>query len=274
MPLEVAAIVLVAAAMHATWNALVKRTPDPLIGQTLVVGGGALLLTPLAFAAPLPSAADLPYLAASTVFHTGYYSCLAAGYRHGDLALVYPIARGSAPLLVTALALLYGEPVGSFALIGVAAISLGILALGFESRTATKPIGFALATGLFIAGYSWVDARGVRNAASTLSYLVWLHVATAIPIGAYVCATRGRRLLATSRSGGWRALCGGGVAMLGYGLVLWAYRRTAIPPVAALRETSVLIATFIAAASLHEPVGPLRWIAAALVAMGIALVVV
>lgn len=180
----VVGIVLLAALFHATWNAVVKSGADSLLTQTFVIGVAALVgLAAIPFL-PIPTAASWPWPLASVAIHQLYFLALTASYEQGDFSQVYPIARGSAPLLVAAVApFLIGETLGFVGSLGIAVISLGILSLawspGLFRRRPEKPILFALMTALTIMGYSLVDARGVRFVAAAdgnagvFGYIAW-----------------------------------------------------------------------------------------------------
>ena len=185
---------LSAAALHASWNALIKSGGDPFVRLALVNGVSGLIALPaLAVVAP-PAAAAWPYLVASIVVHHVYYVALAYGYRFGDLSLVYPIARGIAPpLVVLAAWLLAGESPGLIGLLAVLVISGAIvsLAFGHDGRLGDpKTLGFALATGAAIAAYTLCDGLGGRASGDVLGYIAWLFVLDALPFGLLVAWRR------------------------------------------------------------------------------------
>lgn len=181
----VVGIVLLAALLHATWNAVVKSGSDSLLAQTTVIGVASVLgLCALPFL-PFPPAMSWPWLLASVFIHLVYFLVLTSSYEHGDFSQVYPIARGSAPLLVAGLSpFLFEEALTGPATMGVVIISLGILSLAWTPalfrRRPERPVFFALMTGLTIAAYSVVDASGVRlaaegrGAAGAFGYIAWL----------------------------------------------------------------------------------------------------
>jgi drug/metabolite transporter (DMT)-like permease len=183
MSLEVTALVLLAAAMHAGWNALIKVQGDRLAVMAVVTAAGSLLsLAALPFV-DSPDPASWPLLGLTIVLHTGYHLFLPVAYDHGDLGQVYPIARGSAPLLVTIGAvLLAGEALEPMGLLGVVCLAAGVMALAFDKGAglAKKPkaVLYALLTACFIASYTLVDGIGVRQAGSILGFAVWLTLGT------------------------------------------------------------------------------------------------
>lgn len=267
---EVFAVVLGAALLHASWNAIVKRSGDTLLGQWLVIVAGSALCVPLLFLAPLPEPASWPWLAAAVALHTVYYLSLAESYRLGDLSQVYPLARGSAPLIVAAGAYwLVDETLSPLELACVALVCAGVLSLARGG--ARRPVLLALFVGCTIGAYSVVDGIGVRRAGSVLAYLAWLEVLCGIPISLVVLARRRGRVLAFLRTNGRSGVLAGFISTLAYAGILWAYSGAPLASVSALRETSVIFAAAIGALLLREPMGAWRIGAAALVAAGVAL---
>ncbi|HJT78875.1 MAG TPA: EamA family transporter, partial [Gemmataceae bacterium] len=227
MPTSAVALVLLAALLHASWNALLRVSGDRLVVMALLIGSaGAAAACMLPFA-PFPARAAWPYLAASTVLHGGYNLFLATAYGYGGLGQVYPIARGSAPLLVLVLAwLALGERIGSVQVVAVLVTSLGIAALAFRGGSAARlsPRGlfFALGTAAFIGAYTTVDAAGARAAGSPHGYALTLFVCDGSTAVTYVLWRRRDTLVATARRE-WRGALLGGLMSLGsYWLVIWA----------------------------------------------------
>lgn len=183
MSISLILLVLLAALLHATWNALIKIGEDRMVAMALLSGSAGLFGVVLAFFAPLPAPASWPYIAATSVIHVGYFWFLGRAYEVGDFAEVYPIARGSAPLLtLTASALLLGEVPEGSDLFGILLIGLGIMSLALSgTRTSHRPLLFALATGAFIASYTVTDGVGVRLSGTVLGYTAWLFALHGIP---------------------------------------------------------------------------------------------
>ena len=273
---DLAVLVLLAAFAHAAWNALLKSSGDRLLTFTVLravalVGGAAV-----AVFVPVPAPAAWPYLIASALIHNAYYILLLYAYRHGDLSLVYPIARGGAPFLVAILAaLVAGEVPGAGGAAGIALVSAGILGLAFahgvpKGANATA-IGLAVGTAISIAAYTISDGMGARRAEGALGYAAWLYICDGLPFLLYMGLTRGADAIAYTRRD-WRRGLAGGVLMMGtYALVLYAFTQGAMATVAALRETSVLFAAVIGAVILKEPLGVRRMMAAAVIVAGIVL---
>lgn len=275
MSLFVIAIILSAAILHAVWNAIVKTAGDRTVTLGLVAFGHVLPASVMILVLPFPGAGSFFYILFSTVVHFGYYFMLGKAYQHGDLSVVYPIARGIVPALVALWAfLLVGEVLPLQAWLGIGLIALGIQLSSWNSLrqgVGGAALGFALGTGLCISIYSVVDGIGVRLSGNTLSYWAWgafLHLF----IAAFV-AVRKRRILIELPPRTWTiGILGGFVSMLAYGLVLYAKNFAPLGAVSALRETSVIFAALIGFVILHEGYWVRRLGAAVLMACGVALV--
>lgn len=271
----VLSLVLAAALLHASWNALVKAGGDPFVRLAVVVAVGGLCTLPLLFLVDVPVPASWPYLLGSVMVHHAYFLALAYGYRFGDLSHVYPVARGIAPPLVAFAAWAFaGENLELLGLFAILVISGGIVSLAFthERRLVThKPFVLGLITGVTIAAYTLLDGLGGRAAGDVLGYIAWLFVIDAVPFSVLV-AYRYRRRLGPALEACWRpAALGGGLSVVAYGLVIWAMTLTPMAAVSALRETSVIMAALIGTRLLREPFGARRVLAASLVAAGVVL---
>jgi len=278
MPIDpvVAFLVLSAAVMHASWNALVKAGGDKTAMQVLVIFfSGLPAMAALPFF-PVPDPASWPFLAASTVIHFFYYVALLGAYRHGDLSQAYPIARGSSPVIVAIGAWLFvGETQGTAQILGIAVASLGIVSLAGPLKNRRdgegKAILFAFATSITIAFYTLMDGMGVRRTPEPMSYVLWLlFLESPLMLLAGLWLRRGR-VVATYRPYLAKGAIGGLIAGLGYGIVIWAMASVPMAHVSMLRETSVILAAAIGAMFLGEPFGRRRIAAATLVALGNAL---
>ena len=269
-------LVLLAAVLHATWNAVVKAAGDRFLTFTAIRGTGTVLGCLAAAFVPVPVSEAWPYLLAGVAIHNCYYVVLLQAYRFGDLSHVYPLARGIAPVTVAGLAALFaGEGPGLGGIIGIALVSLGIASLMFAGeglkRAAAKPIALAIITGLFIAIYTVVDGLGMRLGQTVLGYIVWLNIGEGIPFMIAASVMRRRDIVPFMKQH-WPRTTGTGVLVVtAYGLVLYALGQGAMAPVSALRETSVLFAVIIGAAVLGEPFGRHRIAAAAVIVTGVVL---
>jgi drug/metabolite transporter (DMT)-like permease len=279
MPLEfhAAALVLLAAVMHASWNAMVKGAGDRLLTLTFV-NFWPMLPAVLAaiFWLPMPATASWPFLAGSTIVHIGYYVGLIKAYRYGDLSQVYPLARGTAPVLVALLsAVTAGELLSPLGFAGVALVSCGTASLAFERGLPKgdhgRSVMFALFTALTIMTYTVIDGLGVRRSGTPLAYIAWLFAIDGLPLLIAARIWRRGQTLAYLRRTWHLAMAGGFLSFAGYGIAIWAMSLGAMAQVAALRETSVIVAAAIGALFLHEPFGRRRILAAAIVAVGIVL---
>jgi drug/metabolite transporter (DMT)-like permease len=269
--------VLLAAVLHATWNALAHAIEDRLVGFALLgvaitVGGAVIVLV-----SPVPTVASWPCLGASAALHVAYNLLLMRCYRLGEFGQVYPLARGTSPWLVAVgAAVLLGEQLSVVRLVGVVTISLGLGALvlvgGVPPRSARPAIVAAVLTGVVIATYTTVDGVGVRGAGTVAGYTGWLFLlqGPVLPVAALV-ARRGR-LARQVRPHLWLGLVGGTLSLAAYALVLWAQTRGALAPIAALRETSVVVGAVIGAVLFGERFGRWRIAATLLVAGGVVLI--
>jgi len=276
LPIEAAALVLLAAFLHAAWNALVKAGHDRLVVLTLANGTGVLIAFAMTPFVPPPLPASWPFLAVSIALHTGYYFFLIRAYRVGDLSHVYPMARGLSPILVAILAAIFANEIPPpWGMVGVVLACAGIMSLacddGIPWRGDRRPLAYAAGTAVFIAAYTLADGMAVRRAGEAISYIVWLMFLDGIPILCFTAFMR-RHELRSALSANWRAGCVTGTLQFGaYALVIWAMSVGSMASVSALRETSVIFAAFIGAVMLKERVGALRIVAAILVALGIVL---
>jgi len=268
--------VLAASLLHASWHALVKSTGDRVIalgGMNAVSGLAALGLLPLAN--PLPQIAFW-IIAGSVVLHFCYKVALARLYRVSDLGLAYPLARGLTPLLATVLAFLaMGETPQLLSVAGIVLVCAGLAMLAFEGHghgVSLLTFATAFAAGLAVAGYSVVDAYGVRLTGDAFSFTVWLMLADGGVFVAYTFSVRRGKVLGAWRASGGRVLASGLLGLLSFSVFMWALGRAPVGAVSALRETSVLFAAFIGAAILGERGTWMRYSAAAAVAAGVAII--
>lgn len=267
------AAVLLGAALHATWNAVVKGGPDKLIATVLIAAAsGAVALVLLPFL-PLPARASWPYIGTSAVVQVVYFALVAGAYRATDMSRAYPLMRGLAPALVATFgAAVLGERLSPAAWAGVALISSGVFGIALAFRGGGSSRGTILATlnAAVIATYTLVDGAGVRLSGSPVAYALWLFLLNALPLVLWGLLVRRRALLAALRRH-WRSGILGGLGNLGsYGLALWAMAHAPVAMVAALRETSILFGMAIAGLVLGERIGGVRLACAVLIVGGAA----
>lgn len=266
--------VIAAAAMHAGWNAVVKIGLDQFLTVTLVsVAAGAVALACLPFT-EAPAGAVWYWILASAVLHTGYKIFLVQAYKAGDLGQVYPLARGAAPLIVAAVSLLaLEEGLDSANLAGIAVLVAGVWLMSLRGGHQVRGLNraavlYALGTSCFIASYTLVDGLGARQAASAMSYTIYLFVIDAVLIAIVCLAMRGRQGI-RRMEGVWKSgLAGGALSLGAYWIAIWAMTQAPIATVAALRETSVLFAIVIATVALKEKLTPWRLAAAFVISGG------
>ena len=278
MDLLVFVAVLAAAACHAAWNALVKQRLEPLRAISLISVACAVVSLPMLPFVASPPAAAWPYVIASLLLHLVYYVALAEAYRHGDLSVVYPLARGSAPLLTAAVATAWlDERLGPMGWAGVGTLAAAILMLSLRSGRSPgdldgRTVGFALLTAACIAAYTVVDGTGARLAGSAPSYIVWLLVLDGLMMLVFGLVRAGPRLFGYFIESWSFMLAGGALATAGYGIAIWAMTVAPIALVAALRETGVLFAALIGVVFLGEPLRLLRVVAAVMAVVGALLI--
>jgi drug/metabolite transporter (DMT)-like permease len=271
----VLALPLLAAVLHAGWNALVKTAPDRLLTIAAIALTTSLLGLGMIPFLDQPSRASWHFIAASSVLHYVYYILIYFAYRAGDLSLVYPLARGAAPLLVLLGATAFaGEVLPFHAQLGIVVACIGISTLSFShfrgAHASPTPIFLALGTAVTIAAYTVCDGMGVRMSGSPLGYTAWLF-ALELPVALFVIFRRRqgrfRSLIAHWRHGA----AAGASSAVAYGLVIYAYAFAPMAIVSALRETSVIIAALIGTVLMNERPWQERIAASSMVACGIAL---
>jgi drug/metabolite transporter (DMT)-like permease len=272
------AAVLFAAACHAAWNATIKRGLDPLATTVAISIGAAAVSLVFVPVVGLPAPAAWPWVIASVVIHLFYFAALIESYRWGDMSQVYPIARGSAPLMTAVITTTFiEERLGLSGWLGIALVVAGVLLLSLRggrdlARLDRRAVGFALFTAVTICAYSVVDGVGARQASSANAYSVALFVGIGPVMALYALARSGRTALVDAARL-WGTGLGGGTLQLGsYGIAIWAMTVAPIAIVAALRETSVLFGAMIAVVVLKEPLRASRIVAALLIVLGLALI--
>ena len=256
MSLGIFLAVIAAAALHATWNALVKGGVDKALGMCAVVLGQGIFGAVVLPFVEAPAAESWPYLVASVLLHIGYQLFLMTSYRIGDLTQVYPIARGTAPLIVAAVSVLaLGVVLKPLEMAAVVTIGIGIISLSLVRRhdglRNPKAAATAVITGCFIAGYSLTDGLGARAAGTALGFYGWAAVANAVIFTAVAGLYR-PRLVRQLPQAGRVIVIGGGASYVAYALVVYAFTQAPIALVTALRETSIVFALLIGVVFLKE----------------------
>ena len=266
--------VLLAAVLHASWNAMLHGNDDRFLSMTWMSIAIAAVSTVVILFTPWPAEAAWPYIITSGLVHIVYNVTLVRSYRRNDLAQAYPIARGSSPLLVTLGAALFAhEAIGPLHLLGIVMISGGIIAIALQgSHVSRAGVLAALTTGVTIAVYTVIDGIGVRlSGGQAIAYTAWMFLFYWLMPALFV-AMRGLAALwspvRSAPTAVGSSLVGGLVSILAYGIVIWALQSGAMGAVSALRETSVVFAVLIGRVFLRETVSGKRWLACMIVAGG------
>lgn len=269
LPWDAVCAAIVAALLHATWNAALKGGNDRLLDASLLFAvAGSIGLVSTFFVAPVASE-SWKWIAITAVLHLPYVYYLARAYEIGELSHVYTIARGLPPVMVAGLAAwAVGEYPGVSGIAGIALISLGILTVGMTPGAHVQGTKLALVVALSIALYTVSDGIGVRVSGSPVAYNAWVFFACALACMSMAIALRGRKVITYARVYWRRAVLGGILSFVSYGLVLWAMTRASIAGISALRETSVVFAAMIGILLLGEKAGARRIAGALIVACG------
>jgi len=273
LSLTVTFAVIAAAITHAVWNAIAHGIKDQTLAFALIGVGGIAVGIPLVIVAAMPRADCWPYLLGSVAIHIFYNLLLMRCYRLGEFGQVYPLARGTSPLVVTILAAIFiREDLALPQIAGVLVVSAGLATLVLAGRRPGRAAFLAaVGTGLTIAAYTTVDGVGVRLSASPVGYIGWLMVLESLCVPMFAVFRRRDVLLKQPKRILLAGLAAGALSVLAYGLVLWAQTRGALAPIAALRETSVIFGAIIGTLIFREPFGRTRIAATVLVAAGIVL---
>ncbi len=272
MPLTALALVLVAALLHAFWNLVIAGARDTQATTALAIAIGVIIVLPFAVLRWNVQSDVWPFVALSAVLEIVYFWLLTTAYGRAEMTLIYPIARGSAPVIVLLVAVLaLGESTSAGQAVGVGLVGVGVvLVRGLRGAARWSDVGFALVIASVIASYTLVDNQGVRYA-DPITYLALILVPAAVAAPLFIAwqGGAGRLRRALDR----KAFAGGLASMATYALVLTAFTMASAPAVAAVREVGVVFATIGGALFLHERVNPARYLGALAVAVGVALVV-
>lgn len=277
MDLAVFLAVLAAAFLHAGWNALLKLGVDRFSSVLLLALVQGLVALPILPFVTQPDPAGWGWIAAGAALHAGYKIFLIYAYEHGDLGQVYPLARGTAPLIVTVVSLAFlGAEIGGTGLAAILTISGGVLLMAFRGGATPgamppRALAFALGTAGFTAAYTMADGIGARVAGTASGFILWMVLGDAVLMLGWGLWLRGRAAVAGLRPA-WRTGFAAGVMSLGsYWIAVWGFTQAPIALVAALRESSILFAVLIATFVLGEPTTLWRWGATGLIAGGVVL---
>ena len=270
MTLATFGVVLFAAALHATWNAIVKGSSDKLLTAALVTGSAGVLAVLILPFLEAPAPASWPFILASTVFQICYFRLLALNYQRSEMSLAYPIMRGTAPLIVTLVSVLFLQvDLPPLAGVGIVVICTGVLSMAIShGRGNGRSVALALLNACVIAGYTLIDGEGVRRSDAPASYTLWLYVLTGPTLVIWTLVTHRRKFVPYARANWQYGLIGGIGTATSYGLALWAMTMAPVAVVSALRETSILFGVLLSATVLRERVDRRRIIAVCIIATG------
>jgi drug/metabolite transporter (DMT)-like permease len=264
-------LALSAAVVHAVWNLILARQRDPEAATAVAMAAGVLLFAPVAAFSFNVEREAIPFIAVTAILQLVYFAALAAAYRHSELSVVYPIARGVAPVIVLiAGVVIVGSSTSAAQIMGVTLVAIGVLLVrGVQRDGQAHGVAFGLAIASVIAAYTLVDSRGVLHA----DPIAYLELAMAPAAAGYlvIVATRRRGVERIRRATSGTMVVAGALSFVAYVLVLAALERAPAAAVAAVRETSIVVATALAARVLGERVTPGRLVGAALVVAGVAL---
>jgi drug/metabolite transporter (DMT)-like permease len=271
---SVAAAVLAASLLHASWHALVKSSGDRVValaGMNLVSAAVALVAMPFLLR---PEPFVLAVIGGSVVVHVGYKIALAKLYSRTDLSQGYPLARGLTPIAaaIFAYAMLLELP-SAVTASGIVLIAMGVAGLVFENGVRPLPfrtVAAAVAAGGAVAAYSVIDAYGVRRSGDWMAYTAWLVACDSGTFAAYAVATRGKAAMTIWKAHWQRTLISGLLGVVSFSVFLWALGRAPVGAVAALRETSIVFAAVLGVLVLHERGSRARVVSVGLVVCGAA----
>lgn len=268
-------LVILSAIAHSVWNAMMKSAGDRTMTMVAIrVVGLVLGLAAVPFV-DWPAPAGWKWLALTAVVQFGYYALLIRSYGIGDMSVVYPLARGLAPVLTTLAAfLVIGEALSTGQVMAVALISFGIMALSLGAGASRVAVGLALATGATVAAYSFLAGMGVRSGGTVLGFQAWLEIVNGVVMVGFALLTRRAAFIDYVRRHAATGLLAGVLSVAGFLAYLAAARSLPLGPITALRETSVIFGTLIGTLVLKEGFGLRRMTAASMVVVGVALLAV
>lgn len=275
MAIEVFFAVLLAAALHAGWNALVKINAEPIIAMGLIMLCTSIVALGFMPFVAFPQSKLWPFLLITLILHFGYKVFLVKAYAQGDFGQIYPIARGSGPVWVLLVSVIFlGVEFTQLEILAVLVVTGGIATLSHFKRSKPLGVGFyyALVTGLWIAGYTMVDGFAVSQLGQVHSYVVWLFFLDGIIAAVWAYNYKPQVFVASLRRYWFVAIGGGVMSMAAYWICLWAMTQAPVAMVAALRETSVLFGALLSTYMFKEVLGPKQWICAVLICVGLVLI--
>ena len=267
-------VVLLATFMHAIWNAMVKQHPDKVVAVSGIVFGHLPFSITAIILFPAPSIESVPYIIASAFIHQGYQWYLLNSYQIGDFTKVYPIARGSGPLVATVISIIFlGVLLDNFVILSIFLICIGIMIVGIFERNAfnnLKVITYSLLTGFFIGLYSLVDGYGARASLSAVSYMSWSFVLNSLIFPVLLKIKKKENVLKKVFKEGKKIFwIGGALSYFIYIIIVWGFTKAPIPMVGALRESSIFFSIFIGYFFLKEKITSIKIISIILIVLGV-----
>ena len=273
MDINIFAAVMLAAVLHSAWNGMVKKHKDKVISVSAIVFGHVPIALVVMLFMPLPTLESVPYIILSAIIHQGYQVYLISAYKFGDLTKVYPVARGTGPIVATVISIgLLGVLFSKFQIISIILISFGIIFLGLLSKNSqnnNKALYYSLATGFFIGIYSLTDGYGARISLSPLSFLGWSFILNAMifpfTLKFMNCSNVFSRVIKEAKVIFW---VGGTLSYIVYAIVVWAFTKAPIPLVGALRESGIIFSIIIGIFFLNEKISIYKIISIILIFLG------
>ena len=266
-------IVLFASFTHAIWNGMVKNHQDKAIAISGIVFGRLPLSIIAIIFLPLPTAESIPYLIISVIIHQGYQWFLLSSYEIGDLTKVYPIARGTGPLVATIISISFlGLVLDSLIILSIGFVCGGILTLSLfdKSKKNYQIIKYSLLTGLCIGLYSITDGYGARVSLSAVSFISWTFIINAFLHPLVISLKNEKNIIERVKKNGKKMFfIGGSLDYLTYMIIVWAFTKAPIPMVGALRETSIFFSIFIGYFFLKEKITPAKIFSIILILAGV-----
>ena len=274
MDINIFAAVMLAAVLHPAWNGMVKKHKDKAISVSAIVYGHLPMAFVVMLFMPLPTLESVPYIILSAIIHQGYQVYLISAYKFGDLTKVYPVARGTGPIVATLISIgLLGVLFSKFQIASIILISFGIIILGLLSKNSqnnNKALFYSLATGFFIGIYSLTDGYGARISLSPLSFLGWSFILNAMifpfTLKFMNCSNVFSRVIKEAKVVFW---VGGTLSYIVYAIIVWAFTKAPIPLVAALRESGIIFSIVIGIFFLNEKISIYKIISIILIFLGV-----
>ena len=275
MDINVFMAVMVAAVLHSAWNGMVKKHRDKVISVSAIVFGHVPIAIVVLLFVPLPTIESVPYIILSALIHQGYQWYLISAYKIGDLTKVYPIARGTGPIIATLISIgLLGVLIEKFQIASIVLISFGIILLGLLGESSLKnkkAIFYSLATGFFIGLYSLIDGYGARISLTPLSFLGWSFILNAMifpfTLKFMNYSNVFSHVMKEAKHIFW---FGGTISYIVYAIIVWGFTKAPIPLVGALRETGIIFSVIIGMFFLNEKISIYKIISIILIFLGIA----